>query len=187
VVWTFSGVRPLFDDGASKAQEATRDYVLRRDGEAGKAPVLNIFGGKITTYRVLAETVVESIEELLGSKKSPWTALAKLPGGDFPVDGFDELLAEIGKKYPFLSPPQARRLCRAYGTDVVEVLGDAKSEADLGWDFGGGLFEREVDYLRRNEWAVSADDVLWRRSKLGLKLDDKQRQSLSVWMDEASN
>ncbi len=186
VVWTYSGVRPLFDDGASKAQEATRDYVLRQDGEAGKAPVLNIFGGKITTYRVLAETVVENIEDLLGKKNSAWTETAKLPGGDFPVDGFDELVARIGRTFPFLTPQQTKRMCRAYGTDTATMLSGAKSSEALGRDFGGGLSEREVNYLRANEWAITADDILWRRSKLGLKLTKDQQSSLAGWIEKTT-
>ncbi len=183
VVWTYSGVRPLFDDGASMAQEATRDYVLRQDGGSGEAPVLNIFGGKITTFRVLSETVVEKIEELLGKKKAAWTRDAPLPGGDFPVDGFDQLVASVCRDYPFLEQQQAQRMCHAYGTKIREVLGDAKKSDDLGTEFGAGLTGREVDYLMTKEWACNADDILWRRSKLGLKMTEKQRQSVQDWID----
>lgn len=182
VVWTFSGVRPLYDDGASKAQEATRDYVLRQDGEAGHAPVLNIFGGKITTYRVLSEAVVENIEELLGVKKSAWTANATLPGGYFPFEEFDQLVEQTLEQFPFLEKPQARRMCRAYGTETKLLLDDASSIEDLGKDFGCGLSEREVNYMRRKEWAHTAEDVLWRRSKLGLKMSDEQITALEQWM-----
>jgi len=182
VVWTFSGVRPLYDDGASMAQEATRDYVLRQDGEAGQAPVLNIFGGKITTYRVLSEAVVENIENLIGPKKPAWTEGATLPGGYFPVEGFDELVAETRAGFPFLEKPQVRRMCRAYGSDTKLMLNGAESLDDMGKDFGCGLHAIEVNYMREKEWAQTAEDVLWRRSKLGIKMSDDQIAALDEWM-----
>ncbi|KQQ88217.1 glycerol-3-phosphate dehydrogenase [Aureimonas sp. Leaf324] len=166
IVWTFSGVRPLFDDHASKAQEATRDYVLKVDTAAG-APLLNIFGGKITTYRRLAEDVLVSIEKALGAKRGAWTGEAPLPGGNFPVDGLGLLEAELASLAPSLSKSTRERLVRAYGTDALAMAKDGG--ADWGRDLGHGLSEREVAWLVRNEWARSVEDVLWRRSKLGLR------------------
>ncbi|KQT52304.1 MULTISPECIES: glycerol-3-phosphate dehydrogenase [unclassified Aureimonas] len=170
VVWTYSGVRPLFDDGASSAQEATRDYVLKVDGGASEPKVLNIFGGKITTYRRLAESVMEKVEAALGARGPRWTATASLPGGDFAPDGFGDVVRAVLSEYPFLADPAARRLVRLYGTRARAILGTASSDQDLGRDFGNGLTEAEVRYLADQEWARSADDVLWRRTKMGLKL-----------------
>lgn len=183
VVWTYSGVRPLYDDGASKAQEATRDYVLRQEGEAGNAPVINIFGGKITTYRVLSEAVVKNIEELLGEKKPAWTENATLPGGYFPVGGFDQLVDETLKSFPFLEKVQACRMCHAYGSEIKLLLDGIGSVEEMGKNFGNGLSELEVNYMREKEWALTAEDVLWRRSKLGLKMSETQIQTLEHWMD----
>lgn len=182
VVWTYSGVRPLFDDGASMAQEATRDYVLRQDGASGDAPLLNVFGGKITTYRVLAEAVLEMIEANLQARRPAWTKRASLPGGDFPLDGFAALLTEVQGKYPFLDAEQSERMVRAYGTLIYDFLADASTLSDLGVDFGQGLTEREVAYLMENEWARTAEDVLWRRTKLGIEADDALFAALNDWM-----
>lgn len=182
IVWTYSGVRPLYDDGATAAQEATRDYVLREDGEGDEARVINIFGGKITTYRKLAESMLEKIEGILGSRKPTWTANSTLTGGDFKVDAFDSLVAEVQEKYPFVEASLAWRLVRSYGTKVWSLLGDAKSKDDLGPDFGGSLTGLEVKYLMRNEWAQTADDVVWRRSKLGIRLNKSQIAKLDEWM-----
>lgn len=182
VVWTYSGVRPLFDDGASTAQEATRDYVLRQDGTSGDAPLLNIFGGKITTYRVLAEAVLEMIEENLKPRGPAWTKQASLPGGDFSFDNFSGLLADVQKNYPFLKAEQAERMVRAYGTQIYDLLADAATLSDLGIDFGQGLTECEVSYLMENEWARNAEDVLWRRTKLGIEAGEALFDRLDDWM-----
>lgn len=184
IVWTYSGVRPLYDDGASAAQEATRDYVFRQDKGGGdhSAPLINIFGGKITTYRVLAEKMMEEVEDLIGSKGKPWTAKAPLPGGDFPAQGFGDLLKMAVARYPFMEVAHLERLCHAYGTRVAMVLGNAESIDQLGEDFGCGLWEVEVRYLMLNEWASCADDIVWRRSKLGLLMDEKQIAALDKWM-----
>ncbi len=184
VVWTYSGVRPLYDDGASKAQEATRDYVLRPDGGEDEPLLLNIFGGKITTYRVLAEAVMDGIEERFGARKPAWTSSASLPGGDFPIDGFDAFLASVRKSYPFLEEKQARRMAHAYGTKIHDILQGAVSLEDLGSDLGCGLTGREVAYLMAEEWAETADDVVWRRSKRGIAMSEAQIAELQAWMDE---
>ena len=182
VVWTYSAVRPLYDDGASKAQEATRDYVLKAEGGEGVAPIVNAFGGKITTYRRLSESMLEKIEGFLGKRGKPWTANAPLPGGDFPATGFDAEVAKLKAAYPFLDARLARRLTRLYGTRARSLLGPAKSNADLGRNFGEDLFEAEVRYLAENEWAVTADDVLWRRTKRGLHLSREQAAVLDEFM-----
>ncbi|WP_279483458.1 glycerol-3-phosphate dehydrogenase [Aureimonas sp. SK2] len=179
IVWSFSGVRPLFDDHASKAQEATRDYVLKVDKSAG-APVLNIFGGKITTYRRLSEDVVEAIEKALGAKGRAWTGAAPLPGGDFPVDGLAALEGKLAAAAPSLSAETRARLVRAYGTDAIAMATEAGG--DWGRDLGHGLTEREVAWLVRNEWARTAEDVLWRRSKLGLRFGTGETAALEEFL-----
>ncbi|MDJ0821315.1 MAG: glycerol-3-phosphate dehydrogenase [Paracoccaceae bacterium] len=181
VVWTYSGVRPLYDDGASSATAATRDYTLKVEATGG-APVLNVFGGKITTYRRLAESAMEKIAPFLPGTPGAWTAGVALPGGDFPVDGVDALITRLQADYPFLTPFWAKRLIRAYGTDAWKVLGAAKSAADLGEDFGATLTAQEVHWLMTREYARSAEDVVWRRSKLGLRLTPDQIARLEDWM-----
>ncbi len=176
VVWTYSGVRPLYNDGAKSATAATRDYVLSLNDQG--APLLNVFGGKITTYRRLAESALTKLAPFFPQASGDWTAGVPLPGGDFPVDGVDALIARLGAAYPFLSPRDARRLVRTYGTDAFLVLGDAKSLADLGHDFGAGLTEAELRWLTDKEFARSGDDILWRRTKLGLHMNDEQAREL---------
>ncbi len=185
VVWTYSGVRPLYDDGASSATAATRDYVLKVDQNGG-APLLNVFGGKITTYRKLAEAAMLKIVPFFAGTPGNWTAGVAMPGGDFPVDGVAVLIAGLKQKYSFLDDFWARRLVRAYGTEASSVLGDARDPKDLGQDFGATLSAREVNWLMSNEYARCAEDVVWRRSKLGLRLSDKQIAALDIWMKSKS-
>jgi glycerol-3-phosphate dehydrogenase len=183
IVWTYSGVRPLYDDGASEAQAATRDYVLKMEpGADGEAALINIFGGKITTYRKLAEAALHKVEEALASREPAWTRDARLPGGDFPVDGFDALVSELLGVYPGVREATARRLARAYGTRARTLLGAASGRDGLGRIFGADLSEAEVDYLMRHEWARRADDVVWRRSKLGLRMTAEEIAALDDWM-----
>jgi glycerol-3-phosphate dehydrogenase len=186
IVWTYSGVRPLYDDGASKAQEATRDYVLKvehgPDAPGNGAPMLNVFGGKITTYRRLAEAALEKIEAELGARGPAWTATATLPGGDFPATGFESEVARLRAEYGFLDDGFGRRLVRLYGTRARMILGSARSKADLGRDFGADLTESEIRYLVTHEWARTADDVLWRRTKRGLHLSEDQRAAVDDFM-----
>ncbi|MBY8976465.1 glycerol-3-phosphate dehydrogenase [Rhodobacteraceae bacterium NNCM2] len=185
IVWTYSGVRPLYDDGSDSASAATREYVLKLDAEEG-APLLNIFGGKITTYRRLAEHALKHLAPYFPAASGPWTAGIPMPGGDFPHDGVDALVSRLQADYPFLDDRWARRLIRAYGTEAAEMLGDARTAADLGTDFGASLTEREVRWLMSREWARSADDVLWRRSKLGLRINSAQRNKLNSWFSESA-
>lgn len=183
VVWSYSGVRPLYDDGASSATAATRDYTLKLDANGG-APILNIFGGKITTYRRLAESALEKIGAHFPNLSGPWTAGVPLPGGAFPVDGVPKLIADLAQAYPFLTPFWARRLVRAYGTEAWDVLGDTKTEADLGLAFGATLTAREIEWLMDREYARRAEDVVWRRNKLGLRLSAPEVAALDIWMRE---
>ncbi|MFB2553570.1 glycerol-3-phosphate dehydrogenase [Ensifer soli] len=180
IVWSYSAVRPLYDDGAGKAQEATRDYVLKL--EDGAAPLLNVFGGKLTTYRRLAESALEKIGEALGTKGAPWTAGSTLPGGDFPAEGYDAQVAALKARYPFLEARHAGRLVRLYGTEAEKLVGSAASLAELGRCFGADLYEAEVRWLMTREWARRGDDVLWRRTKLGLRLDDREKDGLDAYM-----
>ena len=185
IVWTYSGVRPLYDDGASKAQEATRDYVLKTDGDAASGAIVNVFGGKITTYRRLSESVLADIEAVIGRRGPAWTKSASLPGGDFPMEGFDLLVDGLADAHPGLPRTLIYRLARNYGTDASEILGQAATIADLGVVFGADLTEAEVRYLIEKEWAVTAADVVWRRSKLGLRLTAAEVAGLDTFMADA--
>ncbi len=180
VVWTYSGVRPLYDDGASAAQEATRDYVLNLDTAEGAAPLLSIFGGKITTYRRLALAALDKLAPFFPNMRAQanWTARAALPGGDFQVDGFDALVRALRLRWPFVGEAHMRRLARAYGTRVEKLLAGAAEPQDLGAWIAGDLYEIEIRYLVREEFAQTADDILWRRSKFGLVFGTAERAAL---------
>jgi glycerol-3-phosphate dehydrogenase len=182
VKWAYSGIRPLYDDGASKAQEATRDYVLKLDKPEGQAPLLSVFGGKITTARKLAESVLEEIKPFFPAIKGQWTAGSTLPGGDIAHDAVEARIAELQKKYSFLKPANIRRLFKAYGTEVETILGEARFAADLGQTIGP-LTAREIEHLKSKEWAISADDILWRRSKLGLHMKPAEQDALRSYME----
>jgi glycerol-3-phosphate dehydrogenase len=189
VVWTYAGVRPLYDDGASEAKAATSDYVFELDTPGG-APLLSIYGGKITTYRRLAEEALERLSPYLRSAtprddfkaREGWTGKSPLPGGDLDVSAIAALAAELQRNYPFLNPAHANRLAHAYGTRAIKWLGAAKSMADLGQSFGASLTASEVSYLMSSEWALTADDVVWRRSKLGLRMSDAEIAALDDWI-----
>ncbi|WP_296680014.1 glycerol-3-phosphate dehydrogenase [Novosphingobium sp.] len=182
VVWTFSGVRPLIDDGSGRPEAATRGYDLDLSDQHAGAPLLSVFGGKITTYRHLAQEAVEALADRLPILRGPgWTDTVPLPGGDFAIDGAAALEADFAAQFPFLAG-SAHRLVRAYGTTALEMFAGAKSLADCGRDFGHGLTEREVRHLADNEWARSADDVLWRRTKLGLRLSLDQAAALNSFI-----
>ena len=181
VVWSFAGVRSLYDDGAGSAKDVTRDFHLALDTEGG-APLLSVYGGKITTFRVLAEAALAKLRDVLPPMTSVWTKTATLPGGDFTYAERDTHVAEARRAWPFLSARQARRLAGHYGTRIGLVLGDARSAADLGAYFGEDLSEAEVRYLVAQEWAETADDILWRRTKLGLRVTAFAAQRLSAFL-----
>jgi glycerol-3-phosphate dehydrogenase len=190
VVWTYSGVRPLYDDGTSDPSAVTRDYVLKldpaRNGANGpRAPVLSIFGGKITTYRKLAESALADLAPVFPTMGAAWTRDAPLPGGDLPQGDRAAWVQELGRRYPGLAPPLVQALAHRHGTRAVTVLGDARTSADLGEDFGAELTEREIDYLRKEEWASTAEDVLWRRTKCGLPMTLAQRERVAVFIGAA--
>ncbi len=171
VVWRYAGVRPLHDDGSGKAQAATRDYVLEL---TGTPPVLSVFGGKITTSRRLAEAVMDRLQPFFPGLGAAWTASASLPGGDFAWDGVDALRADLSRRFPFVADETMRRFVRSYGTLTEDLL----DGGDMGATIGADLTEREVDWLVRTEWARTAEDILWRRSKLGLRFTPADVQAL---------
>jgi glycerol-3-phosphate dehydrogenase len=185
VVWTYSGVRPLYNDGAKSATAATRDYVLSLDTTG--APLLNVFGGKITTYRRLAESALSKLTPHFPQAKPAWTARVTLPGGDFPHDGVAALTAKLVAQFPFLTPYWAGRMIRAYGTEAFTILGNAGTAEALGQDFGATLTEAEVRWLMTREYATTAADVVWRRSKLGLRLTADQIARLDHFMADAAS
>jgi len=182
VVSTFSGVRSLYDDHAASPQDLSRDYVLALDVEPNTAPLLSIYGGKITTARRLAEAALARLAPFVRMELA-WTHRVPLPGGDVPRDGLDGLVARARQKWPFLTEAHAHRLARAYGTRIDRILADAKRFEDLGTCFGGDLTAAEVRYLIRHEWAETADDILWRRSKLGLHLRPHEQEALQKFVD----
>ncbi|WCT79548.1 glycerol-3-phosphate dehydrogenase [Novosphingobium humi] len=182
VVSTYSGVRPLYDDGGADAKAITRDYVLKLGRESGPQ-VLSIFGGKLTTYRRLAEHALEMLEPFLPSMRGGWTGTAPLPGGDF-TGGFAAFLADVRRRWPFLSAELAARLAHAYGSRIERILDDAQSLGDLGEDFGHGLYEAELRYLADREWARTSADVLWRRSKLGLTAPPDMARRVDQWLEQ---
>lgn len=181
VVWRYSGVRPLHDDGDVSASTVTRDYAFDLDAPADGAPMLSVFGGKLTTYRRLAEHALAELLPRMRIADAPWTRTAVLPGGDLPSDLESFTLAQV-LHYAFAPAAMIRRMCRAYGTRIERILGNARRPADLGAEIVPRLFEAELDYLRATEWARSAEDVLWRRSKLGLTLQQPERESLDLWL-----
>lgn len=185
VVWSYAGVRPLYDDRQASASAVTRDYVFDLDeGTEERAPLLSIFGGKITTYRKLAEHALERLLPLLGTSGQPWTGDAPLPGGDMPNADFDDYLHRTIQRYAHFPPDLLKRWLRAYGTRTDRLLDGRDDLKALGQDFGGGLYEAELDYLMRYEWARTAEDVLWRRSKLGLHLPSGASERVADWFGE---
>ncbi len=180
-VWAYAGVRSLYDDGAGKPQDIGREYALILDERSGEAPLLTVYGGKITTYRRLAEEVVDRLAHFFPPSRR-WSATSPLPGGDFPYDGIEALIRRTLARWPFLTDAHARRLVGAYGTRVENVLQDAARLDDLGQRFGANLTAAEVRYLMEKEWAQTADDVLWRRSKLGLWFSPPQHSTLENFM-----
>jgi len=185
VVWSYSGVRPLYDDGSIDPADVTRDYVLEIDADQnGRAPLLSIFGGKITTYRRLAEAVLARLKPFFPGMKGDWTRREPLPGGDVPRGGLAAYERELSVRYPWLPETLRTALVRRHGTRTARVLDEAKSVAELGRHFGQTLYAAEVDYMVAREWALTADDVLWRRTKCGLHLDSSQRDAVSAYLRE---
>ncbi|MGE0121014.1 MAG: glycerol-3-phosphate dehydrogenase [Dongiaceae bacterium] len=186
VVWTYAGVRPLHDDESADASAVTRDYVLELEDTDGAAPLLSIFGGKITTYRKLAEHGLTKLKPYFARLGAPWTHAAPLPGGDIPNADFAAYADGLRKRWPWLPNGLVERYARAYGTRADRILGSAKGTNDLGPHLGDGLYGREVEYLVGTEWAMSAADVLWRRSKLGLHVSPDTVAALERWFGESA-
>lgn len=189
VVWSFSGVRPLFGDTSGALSAITRDYLLESD--TGAAPLLSVWGGKITTYRKLAEEAAQEIGRVLGDARAAWTERASLPGGDLrawigapqrPDLDMAGFVAGVRQRHGWLDPDLALRLAHAYGSYIDRVLGAARSRSDLGAEVAPGLFEAELRYLCREEWATTAEDILWRRTKLGLHYGEAERRQVADWM-----
>ncbi len=183
VVWSYSGVRPLADSGQADASAVTRDYVFDLDAPEGAAPLLSIFGGKLTTFRRLAEHALRDLGRALGDPRPAWTERAKLPGGDLPGGDLARFKRELARARPWLPAGQVRRLATAYGSRTERMLDGAASWDGMGRDFGAGLTEREAEWMRREEWANRAEDVLWRRSKLGLHMTPAQRDAFTAWFE----
>jgi glycerol-3-phosphate dehydrogenase len=182
IVWDFSGVRPLMDDEAATAQKASRDYSFELDAKPGDAPLLSVFGGKITTYRKLAEAAVDSLTGFFPHSGPAWTRNARLPGGDF--SDHSTLDAELANDFPWLPQQIRQRWVRTYGTLSRDILQGCRSLVGLGEDFGAGLHAREVEYLLNNEWALTVDDILWRRTKLGLHLQHADNSALEACVQQ---
>jgi glycerol-3-phosphate dehydrogenase len=183
VVWSYAGVRPLLDDEIINSSAVTRDYKLEVDTDG--APMMSIYGGKITTYRKLAEEALTKLQPLIDIKKPNWTHRdAPLPGGDIKDVDFLGFLSGLQNQYPLLPDELIQRYARSYGTRALQILGDAKNLTDLGEGIGGGLYTAELDYLMDNEWALTEEDILWRRSKLGLSISSAAVSKLIDWLKD---
>lgn len=180
VIWSYSGVRPLLDDHAQAASRITRDYVLQLDDRA--APMLSVFGGKITTYRKLAEQAMDLLTAPMAITTKPWTAGVALPGGDLDAPDFDAFVARCRQRYPWLEASLLADYSRNYGSDIDRLLAECRTMQDLGADFGGGLREAEVNFLCEQEWAATAEDILWRRTKKGLRVTGEEVSRLETWL-----
>lgn len=180
IVYTYSGVRPLIDEQGKAATKVSRDYRLELIEDP--LPILSVYGGKVTTYRLLAEQVMVELGQFFPRMRGSWTKKAILPGGDFELS--EDLFRELASKYAWLGPDLINRWLNCYGTRSFEILNKARSLGDMGVNFGHGLYQREVDYLCRHEWANTADDILWRRTKLGYLLDTRQKQSLANYIEQ---
>jgi glycerol-3-phosphate dehydrogenase len=181
VVWAFAGVRSLYDDGAGKGDDVTREYRLELDERFGAAPVLTVYGGKITTFRRLAEDAIDRLAHFFETMRQRWTATTPLPGGEFRWNAVEGRLVQTREAWPFLTEPEVLRLVRAYGTRVDRIMGDARRREDIA-PFFGALSAAEVRYLMKHEWARTTDDVLWRRSKLGLTIGASDKEALAQFM-----
>lgn len=183
VAWSYAGVRPLFEDKAASASAVTREYVLDLQGGTGDAALLSVFGGKLTTYRRLAEKALETVRPFLPNMGSAWTSTVPLPGGDLSEGGMDGLLNALNVAYPWAQEGYLQALANRHGALTSEVLGDARDENALGENFGQGLYAREVDHFIAREWARTADDILWRRTKMGLVMAGTGRAALTAYLD----
>lgn len=180
VAWSYAGIRPLYDDGTANPSAVTRDYTLRLDADAGTAPVLSVFGGKITTYRRLAEHALDKLAPWLPGRRGQWTATTPLAGGDLPAGGVESFAdSQMRQDFAWLPDELRRALARRHGTCAYRVLENARCLADLGTHFGGDLYASEVDYMIEREWAKSSDDILYRRTKAGLHLTPAERNCLA--------
>ena len=182
VIESFAGVRPLFDDGQGNPSAVTRDYVFDLEDRDG-LPLLNVFGGKITTFRKLAEHALHKLTPYFPNAGPDWTQAAHLPGGGLPEADPGQFMGQLKQRCPFLTPAMQGHFTRLYGTLAFEILRDVRSLADLGENFGGGLFEAELRYLVEHEWAETAADVLERRTKYGLKLNPEQKRAVATWLE----
>ena len=180
-VWSYSGVRPLYDDGDVSASTVTREYVFDLDTSAGRTPLLSVFGGKLTTYRRLSEHAMAELRAPLRFDAREWTRGSILPGGDFDKGDFETFSKQQTARYAFAPPELVRRLCRAYGTRLERIMGNAQGLRDLGEEIGPQLYEAELQYMRDHEWARTGEDALWRRSKLGLRFDGAQKGRVAAW------
>ena len=183
IVWSYAGVRPLYDNKKQNASAVTRDYVFDLK-DTDTPPILSIFGGKITTYRELSEHALKKLRQHFPDLPKRWTGTKHLPGGDLGGASFDEFLAGLEAKYSWMDKANLTRMARSYGSKIANVIGDAKSQKDMGQSFGGGLTEREAKYLIANEWAKSAEDILWRRTKCGLHMSEGERAVFTKWLDK---
>jgi glycerol-3-phosphate dehydrogenase len=188
VVWTFSGVRPLYDDGASDPSEITRDYVFKLDTQSDTraAPLLSIYGGKLTTYRKLAEHALAELQPFFPQMKPAWTAGAILPGGDLPNPDLEAWMRDVARRYAFLPPEVVRAIARRHGTRAIPLLDGVRAAGDLGTQFGGGLTALEIDWFIREEWARTGEDVLWRRTKVGLAMTPAQRNAAIAYVERTA-
>lgn len=184
VVWTYSGVRPLYDDGSADPAAVTRDYVLKLDAQTGAAPLLSIFGGKITTFRRLAEEALRELAPFFPQMKKPWTMSEPLPGGDMVKSDLAAFERDLRARYASLDPGLLGALARRHGTRSSRVLGNADTTADLGEHFGDTLFAAEIEYMIAQEWATTAEDILWRRTKCGLHLSARERDAVSRYLHD---
>jgi len=185
-VWAYSGVRPLYDDASANASKVTRDYKLDLDSNSG-APILSVYGGKLTTYRKLSEDALDMLTSVLDIDYPAWTSSAVLPGGDIAGLDFEEFVSQMRHKYPWLDNNILNDYTRNYGTRITPLIGSAESMEDMGIDFGGGLLQREVDYLIRYEWAKEVEDILWRRSKKGLAISEDGVSRLNEYISAVKN
>jgi glycerol-3-phosphate dehydrogenase len=185
VVWSYSGIRPLYDDGSDDPSAVTRDYTLVLEDGDVDVPQLSVYGGKITTYRKLAEAALDKLAPWMGKASGKWTGTEPLPGGDLPPGGQAAFLPQLMQRYPDMPQTLLTALMQRHGSIVIDILGDARRPADLGEHFGGNLYEREVRHLVEHEWAQEADDILWRRTKAGLHMTLQQRAHFAQYMEHS--